>query len=349
MRRTPVTVAIACIWLLAAASPATAHGSGGLASTNYLTRLRTVTPAVPGVTMRVVEAGSRFQLRNDSATDLVVLGYQDEPYLRIGPRGVFENRRSPATYLNAARRDADITVPGDTDPEAPPVWRRTSSDPVARWHDHRIHWMGERDPPAVRRAPDRRHVVIPDWVIPMRVADRAVEARGDLLWVPGPSPVPWLALAGGLLLLAILAAWTRARWIALAVLLVVLVGSDVAHAVGVGFAKAGGTGTRVTTVLAGSFYAVVGWAAGLLGAWLLVHRRREGLHAAVVAGVVVALFGGVADASDLVRSQVPFAWGASAARLLASTALGLGSGTALGAFLALRRVPAAADAPAAPG
>ena len=83
---------------------------------------------------------------------MVVLGYDGEPYLRVGPRGVFENRRSPATYLNRSRIPT-TKPPKSADSSAAPVWHRVSSGTTATWHDHRAHYMGTSEPPAVQRDP----------------------------------------------------------------------------------------------------------------------------------------------------------------------------------------------------
>ncbi|MCU1485651.1 MAG: hypothetical protein JWN67_2397, partial [Actinomycetia bacterium] len=80
------------------AAPASAH-TGQVAATDYRAGITRAT----GLDVRLVEAGGRVELTNRSSHELTVLGYEDEPYLRIGRDGVFENRRSPATYLNATR------------------------------------------------------------------------------------------------------------------------------------------------------------------------------------------------------------------------------------------------------
>src|ERR1035441_3724017 len=102
MRRTAVTVLIALAWLLALAQPASAHTVSGVGATNWKTTLIGVSPAVPGLTVHVVDTGSDLQVSN-SGREVVVLGYQGEPYLRVGPAGVFENMQSPSTYLNCSR------------------------------------------------------------------------------------------------------------------------------------------------------------------------------------------------------------------------------------------------------
>ncbi|MDQ4068413.1 MAG: hypothetical protein M3203_02890, partial [Actinomycetota bacterium] len=194
MRRLLATLAIT---LITTPVPATAAAAGALTavpSTNFHTRLRAVEPRVPGLELKVIELGNRLELTNRTGTEVVVLGYEDEPYLRVGSDGVFTNRLSPATYLSADRR-ATRTVPEEASPDAPPEWVRVAGGPVARWYDHRVHWMGVENPPAVRAAPDERHVVFPNWTVPLLHGDVRVEARGDLVWVPGPGLWPWLLVA----------------------------------------------------------------------------------------------------------------------------------------------------------
>ena len=104
-----------------------------------------------------------------------MLGYDGEPYLRVGPNGVFENIRSPATYLN---RSTTITgaPPKSADAKASPrVAHACRPGTTASWHDHRAHFMGGDDPPAVARDPDTRRVV-DNCVIPMRVGNEDVDA-----------------------------------------------------------------------------------------------------------------------------------------------------------------------------
>ena len=345
---TAVTVVIVVLFLGVTASPAAAHSVSGVGATNFITTLREVEPAVDGVRVEVIELGSRIQVENRADTDLVVLGYQDEPYLRIGPEGVFENRRSPATYLNAERQGGG-SVPGTADPKAEPQWAKVSSGQVARWHDHRAHWMGEQDPPAVRRDGSKRHVIIPEWVIGMRLGSRTIEAKGDLVWEPGPSPVPFLGLA---LLLALLVAglgWLGSRYAALAVATAVTLAVDAVHIAGIASASAGSLGTKLGAALGGSFSSLIAWGVGVLAVFLLARRRPDGFFAAAFAGLFVAVFGGVADIGTLSRSHAPFAWSIGLGRLLVAASLGLGLGLLAGAIIALvKERPALQEAAATP-
>ena len=79
-------VVVASIAMMSA--PASAHTASGPRPTNYLTTLGSISPRVPGVTVRVVELGNKLELTNRTDTDVVVLGYNSDPYLRVGPRGL---------------------------------------------------------------------------------------------------------------------------------------------------------------------------------------------------------------------------------------------------------------------
>jgi hypothetical protein len=108
--------------------------------------------------------------------EVVVEGYDGDPFLRVGPDGVFANRNSPATYLNADFY-ANITVPAGVDSSAPPELRRVSDATRWQWHDHRIHWMAPTAPTAVRDRPDvgRR---VAEWVVPFGVDGDRFDVRG---------------------------------------------------------------------------------------------------------------------------------------------------------------------------
>lgn len=325
MRRIPLTLALALGWLVLLAGPAAAHSAEGSDATNFQTRLLSVTPQIPGLDVEVIEHGNRIQVTNNTGEEVVVLGYDGEPYLRLGPDGVAENLRSPATYLNQDR-DAATAVPGSADPEAGPEWASVSDGNVARWHDHRIHWMGGEDPPAVRQDPDHRHTIIPEWAVPLQVGDTTVEAEGDLIWVPGPSSVPWLALAAVLFAATFASLWLLPKWRLLTIpALVAMVAADAVHAFGIGLESTGGLGSQLGHVLTGSSLSVVGWGLALVAGVLLARGRDGGLVAAAMAGILITVNGGVVEITALSRSQITFAWDDSLFRATAAIALGVGA------------------------
>lgn len=315
------------------ATPAWAHGVTGVQPTNYRTTVHGLSPRIPGVQVRAIDLGAKLQLTNTSSTDVVVVGYSQEPYLRIGPRGVFENEWSPAVVLNR------LSIPTGPAPAQPrpglaPLWRQIGSGHTATWHDHRAHWMGASAPPQVRSDPSHRHVVIPNWTVPLDAGGRAVNVTGDVLWIPGPSPWPW---AGGALAIAavVLAGARTRRWpVVLALALALLVGGEALHVAGLWGASSASTLSKTGA----SLYSLGGCLIGL-GA-LAVLFRREGYDATpvvLIAAVFLLVAGGFADVTSLTRSQLPTTLPPAVARGVVMAALGLGAGLVAGAASRLRR------------
>ncbi len=340
-----MTVAIAAAILVTGAVPAYAHSVAGTGGTNYKTTLRAVTPSIAGVKLKVIEAGSRLELTYTGAKTVYVLAFTGERYLRVDRRGIFENLNSPYTYINKTRDG--VEPPGSVDPRKPPEWNKVSGGRVARWHDHRVHHMGDIDPPQVRRAPGDRHVIIPDWQVSITDGTTTAVARGDLVWVPGPSPIPWFLLALGLLVLMALASRLAAPYLPVAAALAALIVVDIAHAYAIGFANGGTTGERLSKTFAASIVAIPAWLVGAGGVWFLLRRRVDGFFAAVFTGLIGAVVGGLADLNNLSKSQIAFALPSDWARPIVATSLGLGIGIAVASALAIRRLEPQPAAPAA--
>ena len=340
-----LVVVLGVLAVLTVAGPASAHVGGGTAGSDFDGRVLSVSPRLPGVSVRVLQFGDELELVNDTATEIRVPGYDDEPYLRIGPDGIFENLRSPATYLNASRKGT-TSVPASADAAAPPQWRKVSDEPVARWHDHRVHWMGAQDPPTVRRDPGTTHVILPHWTVDLRQGATPVVVSGDLTWVPGPTPLPWVLLIAALVAVGLLVGRSRQWGPALSALVVLLLVVDVVHSVGIAFAAAGTTGTHLIRLLTGSLLSIPVWAVGLLAVRWLSRKDLDGTHAAAFAGIFIALLGGVSDVTVLYRSQVPFAFSISMARLLVALTIGLGGAIVAAAVTLLVRRPLDGKPPA---
>jgi hypothetical protein len=96
VRRAALTALVVLAWLIVQAQPASAHTVSGVGATNWRTTLIGVNPPVPGLRVRVVNTGSDLEVSN-TGQEVVVLGYEGEPYLRVGPAGVYENTQSPST------------------------------------------------------------------------------------------------------------------------------------------------------------------------------------------------------------------------------------------------------------
>jgi hypothetical protein len=333
--RTLFVLAAGMTLVVAGVAPASAHSLSGSQATNYETTITRLTPRTPGVTFRVIDLGSRMELRNDSHQVVEVLGYDHEPYLRVTNNRVERNSRSPATFLNRTQL-LPGPVPASYDASAPPRWQTIGSSGVARWHDHRTHWMATSAPPVVTRDPAHRHVIIPHWSVPLLFDGRQATLTGDVAWVPGPSPIPWLAVAVVVAGLLLAATWTRFG------------NATTKGALGIGsataLALAAGEWQYSTSSFLGhigvAIYQVV--AAALAAAALVRLQRARSLYAAgplvLLAGMVIAIGAGLANVTDLFRSQLPTVLEPTLTRLLITVSLATGVGlAAVGACNLARR------------
>lgn len=101
--RSLLVVLFALGMLVLGAPPASAHIGGGAAGSNFDGRVTAITPPAPGLSVRVLQFGDEVELVNGTCQEVLVPGYSDEPYLRIGPDGVYRNANSPASHLNLNR------------------------------------------------------------------------------------------------------------------------------------------------------------------------------------------------------------------------------------------------------
>jgi deferrochelatase/peroxidase EfeB len=331
-----------------------AHEVGGVGATNFATTLSALSPAVPGVSLAVVENGSRLELRNTTGREVVVRGYSDEPYARIGPDGVWVNDSSPATYLNADRF-ASTTVPADADPAAPPRWRKISDETVHRWHDHRIHWMLTTLPTAVAAAPTAPHR-ISDWHVDLDYDGTVLSATGSLDWVPGPSPTPWYLLTAVSALLVVGAVFTRRAHALVAAALGALIALDVLHAAGIALVTTGNVPERLSAFLGDGLTGLLIWPFGLVAAVLIARKATFLGFVAMGVGGLLSSMMALDDAPVWWRSSAPSALPADLNRAGVALVVGLGAGLLVAGPLLWRRFKpashhtasavASADAPA---
>jgi hypothetical protein len=335
LRRAGMVAGLALLLVGVAAGPAAAHAVGtGTEASNYRTTIHGIDQGTPGISVRVV-SGGLLELTNRSREEVVVLGYRLEPYLRVGPDGVFENRRSPSTYTNKFRT-APASIPPEFDAQAPPEWRRIGDGPSAGWHDHRAHWTGP-DPPAVKANPGAAQVVMQNWKVPLRQGDRTMLIRGDITWVPGPAPWPWLLAAVGLFAAALAGAGGYRRPRVLAVVALVAVAADMVHTAGALLAST----APLAAQLYGTATSAAGWVVSGLAAYRLLRGRADtGLIYLLLGGVFLTLAGALPDLSALARSQLPSGFGPVVTRAAITFTLGLGAAmvvAGLAGFRAPRR------------
>jgi hypothetical protein len=312
--------------LLVPAGPASAHGGEAPDATAYRTEVTGLSPAEPGISVRTVEAGARLELVNRTGRTIEVLGYQGEPYLEVRPDGTYENVNSPATYTNRTL-DGDTPAPAEASPTAAPQWRRVSTGSSVRWHDQRTRWLGEDPPPQARADPSRSHK-LRDWVVPLRDGVRPIEIRGTLSWEPPPAA--WLWWAGALTLAAGLTALglRGSRLVGPAAL--------VAGLTTLGYAV-----TRLSLGAGGQTPAIVAAALAVAAGIGTVRGRTPFLLA--LAGAVLAVFGGFADAGVFGQANVSFPGPSWLARAAVLVALGAGSAMAVTGVLRLRAAPISSD------
>lgn len=327
--------------LVTTAAPAVAHTASAPQPTNYRSRVISISPAVPGVRVRVIELGARLELTNTSRDDVTVLGYEQEPYLRVGPAGVYENLHSAATYLNRSSKGGSLPADVDTDPSLAPEWHKVSSRHVARWHDHRVHWMQPALPVQVQGAAGRFHHITV-WRVALSVRGAAVTVTGQLDWVPAPSGLPWLALLVPMLGLGFVAAFGARRPRPLVVVTALAVLVDIAHAVSYELARVQGVVSRIGHFVGGNFVSIAVWITAVPTAIALLRRRTDALYGVVFVGVMIALVGGATDLAALWHSQLPVAGPAVLSRAAVIVSLGLGLGLAAGAVVRLARTGSAA-------
>ncbi len=208
---------VACV--LAAASPAAADPPG---PTDYRSTVVGLEPDPGGAVQgRLIGGDSFFELTVAAGTEVVVLGYQGEPFVRVAPDGTVErNERSPSRWLNDDRF-GDRPVPADARADAEPDWRPVASGGTYAWHDHRAHWMSPTHPPGAEPGD-----TVLEAVIPLMVDGGQVEVVVRSVLLAAPSPLPAivgvvLATAGlALAVLVIRRPWAvpglGALWAALA-------------------------------------------------------------------------------------------------------------------------------------
>ncbi len=166
----------AVVALLLSAPVALAHQG----NPHYRSLVTSVTPAVKGVDVSVLNFDDRLLMHNTSGQDITILDYQNKPYAQLLKDGTVQvNTNSEAYYLNEDRL-GETSVPKGLGSE--PKWKQLSRSSRFEWHDHRAHWMGKSDPPNLKDKSVKTK--IDNWTVPMMVDGQKGTIAGTLTWVP---------------------------------------------------------------------------------------------------------------------------------------------------------------------
>jgi hypothetical protein len=175
---------LGCMAVLVAVASVAPAAWGDSGSPNYRSKLLSVRPTTKGLTVRVVDGDDAIELRNSTGRNVLVPGYEGEPYLRFLVSGRVEvNVNSPAKYLNEERYGA-VTVPKEASAKAKPQWQLIAQGGRYVWHEHRIHWMSTEPPPRIKQSGGNTLMKVFDWTVPLKVGVRPVKVSGTLWWVP---------------------------------------------------------------------------------------------------------------------------------------------------------------------
>jgi hypothetical protein len=178
-------------------APASADPAG---PTEYLSVIQSIEPATDSIAVRMIGGDSFFEVSQLEPVLIEIVGYQGEPYLRIGPDGVVEeNRLSATTYLNQERYGAGDIVPDFVDNDAQPEWIQVGTGGRYAWHDHRSHWMNTQRPPGAEPGD-----TILEAVIPLRVDGTEVAVSVVSTLEEPASPFPTIGGAAIGLMAAVL-------------------------------------------------------------------------------------------------------------------------------------------------
>ncbi len=325
--RLAVAAFVAAAAFLVGIPPASAHGVGGIQPTSYLNHVSNIVPRDAHFSVEVIDLGRRLKLINHSATPVIVLGYQGEPYLKVSNAGVFENRWSPAVVLNQQTTPSAMSDAGamrgtnansSAQSTAPANWIRLSHADSVVWHDHRAHWMSSKPPPVLSGRDGRRSRVVFHWHIPLLYGKSAARIDGSIQYVPVARSWQWPLASAVLIVVALFAASARPHR-ALLVIPAILFVVCATHVIG----EWGYTGDGLLATIGAALYAGAG---GLLCAVAIAGRsaKRDRAPWTLIAAVVVTIGVGIVDIGSWFHSQLPTRLPGDVARSLGAIALSVG-------------------------
>lgn len=126
-----------------------AHGIGGSSGSDSTSKVQFISPTTRDFSAKSVENGQRIEIKKLTNKDLLILGIDREPFIKITNAGVFENSNSGTVIINKSTSGSinQETLISEfekinSDSTANPKWKKISSSHTYTFHDHRIHYMG---------------------------------------------------------------------------------------------------------------------------------------------------------------------------------------------------------------
>ena len=201
-----------CGALSSLAFSATSHADAP-GPTDYSSRITSIEltegASLPdGVDISVQGHDAFLSVRVSAGTTVDIMGYEGEPYLRIGADClVVENQRSMSTWYNRERFGSDVDREL-VNHELPPDWKQVGSNCAVAWHDHRLHYMSPSAP--VNAEPG--DVLVIDS-IPLTISGIEVEVHVESVLVKRPSRATPIATAAITAVVAGMLLWLRLTWL----------------------------------------------------------------------------------------------------------------------------------------
>ena len=288
--------------------------------------IESVTPALPdGVEVDIVGSDTFVRVRS-VGHDVMITGYENEPYMHITTTGdVFVNDGSQTTLINDNRYGNVDTSKFVESPN--PRWRKIGTNGTAMWHDHRVHWMSAKRP-----APIDPMGTVVAWKVPFSVDGVAITTTGTLFLREKASVLWWLAGFAALLCAVALSVWRRREFFA-ATFLMSVVGVVVGAIQYVGLPD----GARITPLI---LMFSTGAAVAAAISMLMQRRSQSSEHIAVLlnAGAGATLVVCVWLCADQVRAAyVPGVDQDWLVRMLIPALLGIGLVATIDGVTRIRR------------
>jgi len=335
-RALAVGAGLICL-LLGSAAPAQAHAVHvGVDPSNWRSTIGGVQPAAKNLRVSLGDGAQRLSVSVTGATQVEVLGYDGEPFLRLSGDGAWLNERSTTTWSVAGAR---VLPASGLSERAAPRWKKVSDTGTWRWHDARTHWPGYAPPPPVQEHPDRRQQV-GVWTLPILVAGHPGAITGRIDWIPGPNPAPGTVFLLVPLLALIGAGFVPFWRLAAVAALLLVAAADVVHAVGLVDGRVGSAWTRLAALPGHGAVSVLLWAAMATCAIGIARRRHvtASVYGAAMLAAVIFLSDGVPSVALVWRSQGITGLPIGVDRYLVAALTGSSLGLLVAAMLLIRRL-----------